>query len=175
MLNQTTQNPGYIYALANPYMPGLVKIGRTTRDPKQRAKELCGTGVPGAFDLLYAWETPDCIGDEKFIHEELSHYRLQDNREFFQVAPEQALAFIEREIELLRLADNVDRMEPPEFEFGGWESLEKEREHQEREEWCYEFTSQALLEECASWTGECMGRQAELGDAQYNQRTTEAA
>lgn len=33
---------GYIYVLINTAMEGIVKVGRTTRDVDQRAKELSG-------------------------------------------------------------------------------------------------------------------------------------
>jgi len=46
--------PGYIYALVNASMPGLVKVGRTSRDPKDRAAELSGaTGVATPFLVVY--------------------------------------------------------------------------------------------------------------------------
>ena len=39
-------DPGFVYALINPSMEGLVKVGKTKRDPKGRANELSGaTGV----------------------------------------------------------------------------------------------------------------------------------
>src|SRR6185369_11781349 len=39
--------PGFVYALINPSMTGLVKVGRTERDPTGRAHELSSaTGVP---------------------------------------------------------------------------------------------------------------------------------
>jgi hypothetical protein len=46
--------PGFIYILINPSMAGLVKIGKTTRDPEARAKELSqATGVPTPFYVAY--------------------------------------------------------------------------------------------------------------------------
>src|SRR5688572_6679317 len=46
--------PGYLYVLINPSLPGLVKIGKTNRDPEQRAAELsAATGVPTPFVLVY--------------------------------------------------------------------------------------------------------------------------
>lgn len=35
-----TNNRGYIYVLANSAMPDLVKVGKTTRTPAERAAEL---------------------------------------------------------------------------------------------------------------------------------------
>ena len=42
--------PGWVYVLTNPAMPGLVKIGLTSRNPQVRAAELTqATGVPAPF------------------------------------------------------------------------------------------------------------------------------
>ena len=43
-------NEGYIYVLINPSMEDVVKIGKTERDPKNRAAELSSvSGVPEKF------------------------------------------------------------------------------------------------------------------------------
>jgi hypothetical protein len=43
-------DPGYIYVLINQSMEGFIKVGKTARDPKERAKELSqATGVPTPF------------------------------------------------------------------------------------------------------------------------------
>lgn len=47
--------PGHIYILVNPSMEGLVKIGKTTRDPESRARELSqATGVPTPFYVAFS-------------------------------------------------------------------------------------------------------------------------
>lgn len=82
---------GYIYILSNPYMPGVVKIGRTERDPNERISELSSaTGVPAPFVLEYSVSVPDLEMAEKEIHVALSGNRVDDNREFFKVSVEQA-------------------------------------------------------------------------------------
>ena len=49
-------DPGILYALSNPYQPGLLKIGKTTRTAAERAAELSSaTGVPGRFKI--EWES----------------------------------------------------------------------------------------------------------------------
>lgn len=77
---------GYVYVLANSAMPGLVKVGRTSRSANDRAVELSGvTGLPSPFIVVYEEEFNDCIAAEKFIHAHLSKcgHRISGNREFF--------------------------------------------------------------------------------------------
>jgi hypothetical protein len=45
---------GYIYLLINSAMEGFVKIGKTTKTPEERAKELSNaTGVPTPFTVAF--------------------------------------------------------------------------------------------------------------------------
>ena len=92
---------GIVYLLTNPCMPGLVKIGKTSRkDLSIRMNELYTTGVPVAFECAYACRVPITqIGDlEKTLHAAFDPYRVNANREFFRINPEQAkviLRFVE--------------------------------------------------------------------------------
>jgi hypothetical protein len=48
-------SPGWVYTLTNPAMPRLVKIGLTTKTPKERAAELtAATGVPMPFKVRWS-------------------------------------------------------------------------------------------------------------------------
>ena len=75
---------GYIYALSNGHMPGLLKIGVTERTPEDRAKELFTTGVPSRFKVELKVRVKDPHKKEKIIHQLLEMDRLP-SREFFQV------------------------------------------------------------------------------------------
>jgi len=46
-------NPGYVYILINPSLPDLIKIGKSVRDPRKRARELSTTGVPAPFQVAF--------------------------------------------------------------------------------------------------------------------------
>lgn len=82
---------GYIYILSNPCMPGVVKIGRTERDPKERISELSSaTGVPAPFVLEYSAFVLDLEMAEKELHLVFNDARVNDNREFFHLSVEQA-------------------------------------------------------------------------------------
>jgi len=94
-------NPGYLYILVNPSMDGLVKIGKTTRDPAGRARELSSvTGIPTPFIVAYESYVSNCDEAERFVHAVLEQRfcRVADNREFFQVpVPEAVRAVIHAE------------------------------------------------------------------------------
>lgn len=88
---------GYIYVAINPSMNGLLKIGKTTRDPELRVKELSRpSGVPTPFILIYKEYFDDCNEAEKVIHSVMGNegYRVAENREFFNIPPEEALRIV---------------------------------------------------------------------------------
>lgn len=77
---------GHVYALLNSAMPGLVKIGKTEREPDDRARELSvATGIPTPFLLAYAEWFKDCSAAEAYVHALLEQggFRVAQNREFF--------------------------------------------------------------------------------------------
>lgn len=82
---------GYVYILINEYMPGIVKIGKTTRTVEQRAFELFQTGVPAPFEIAKAVLSPDCDYLEQQIHGILEKYRISNSREFFRLDPVPAM------------------------------------------------------------------------------------
>lgn len=64
-------NKGIVYVLTNSAMPGLVKIGMTTRESiNTQMKELYSTGISVPFDCVYACEVrvSDCAKIEKALH-----------------------------------------------------------------------------------------------------------
>ena len=88
---------GIVYLLTNPVMPGLVKIGMTTReDIDSRMRELYSTGVPVPFECQFACRVKktDCAKIEKALHTAFSPQRVNANREFFRIQVEQAKAIL---------------------------------------------------------------------------------
>ena len=89
---------GIVYLLTNTYMPGLVKIGMTTKkEIDQRMRELYTTGVPAPFECQFACQVKksDCAKIEKALHTAFSPSRVNPNREFFRIQVEQAKAILE--------------------------------------------------------------------------------
>lgn len=79
---------GYVYVMINPSLEGMVKIGKTTREPEERAKELSSaTGVATPFIVVYKRQFNNCHLAEKLIHTVLSDngFRVNDQREFFSI------------------------------------------------------------------------------------------
>jgi len=85
---------GYVYILSNPSMPGLVKIGKTTREPHSRAGQLYQTGVPTPFKVELALYSPDCHELERKAHTMLAGRRPSGGREFFAIEVDAAIAAV---------------------------------------------------------------------------------
>ncbi len=88
---------GYVYVLINPSMEGLVKIGKTTKDPKERAKELSSaTGVATPFIVAYYKAFSNCDEAERMIHKQLEAkgVRYNSNREFFEIETCEAVEIV---------------------------------------------------------------------------------
>lgn len=80
------RDAGFLYVLANSAMQGMVKVGKTTRSPAERAAELsAATGLPTPFIVVYEQLFEDCTEAETFVHTLLASkgFRVADNREFF--------------------------------------------------------------------------------------------
>lgn len=81
---------GFIYFAANPSMPGIFKIGKTTKHPRIRLKQLSSsTSCADAFSLVACFGSSDIAFVESCIHEELQDFRVNANREFFKCEPEE--------------------------------------------------------------------------------------
>jgi len=84
-----------VYVLSNSAMPGIVKIGKTTQaDVKTRMNQLYTTGVPVPFECVFAIEVTDCSKVESALHIAFGPSRINPNREFFKIDPEQAIAIL---------------------------------------------------------------------------------
>lgn len=117
----TGDSNGYIYALINPSLQGLIKVGKTTRHPKDRAKELSShTGVPTPYIVAYYKKVGDCNKAERYVHSQLENngFRVSENREFFNAS----------------LADVIDIMLEAETVYAPHKLVHGELEHDPYEE-----------------------------------------
>lgn len=75
---------GYVYAVTNPSIPGLIKIGRTN-DINKRLDSLYDTSVPMPFECVCVKNVSNPIAVESNIHRLLNDYRVNEKREFFKI------------------------------------------------------------------------------------------
>ena len=85
---------GWLYALATASQPGVIKIGRTTRDPVTRARELGGyAGATADYVVVAHAAVSDAVACETQAHRMLRHCRRKGT-ELFDITPARARAVI---------------------------------------------------------------------------------
>jgi hypothetical protein len=77
---------GAVYILSNSAMPGLLKIGYTTKTAEERSVELFTTGVPARFRVEFEAVVDNAPGLERLVHSALAAHRHSDDREWFSVS-----------------------------------------------------------------------------------------
>jgi hypothetical protein len=107
---------GYVYILSNSAMPGLLKIGFTTReDVRERVVELSSaTGVPSPFEVEYYCLTRRVEEVEKETHKKFASARAK-GKEFFRVDLIEAVRVVDSLVEQNITSDRfcrVTRAEP---------------------------------------------------------------
>jgi hypothetical protein len=94
-----SQQPGYVYCMSNPSMPGLLKIGMTERTPDIRLGEanMSNTWIPTSFELELAKRVINPGQKEKTLHKLLEQYteRINPRREFFRVSIDEVKVFFD--------------------------------------------------------------------------------
>ena len=95
-------NMGYVYILINKsYRYGwlqrkLLKIGQTSKNPEDRAKELSSTGVPTPFEVAYYLQSDQYEEIEKEMHRRLGVFRSNKDREFFRYPIKKAIKLLDK-------------------------------------------------------------------------------
>lgn len=84
----------FIYIASNEFMPGLIKVGKTTTNPPRRLRDLETTGVPGRFELELSLIVSNCEQSEKDAHRVLKSYRVSVKREFFKISVKDAIELV---------------------------------------------------------------------------------
>lgn len=103
---------GYVYVLSNDsYKDEVLKIGRTEKNPEDRARELSkDTGVPLPFNVKHYFQTSKHVELENYIHKKLEKQRLNGGREFFKTTLKE-ISDIVKEFEV-----NVSKTKKTSFE-----------------------------------------------------------
>lgn len=87
---------GFVYILSNAGMPGLLKIGFSTKVPTERAAELNTTGVPSPFEVEYYCLIEEPAALEAAVHRVLAPARHTGDREFFRLSLAAAIQAVEQ-------------------------------------------------------------------------------
>ncbi len=90
---------GWVYAFYSPSMPGLVKIGMTTRTPELRLEEANKGDTwrpPEKYRILCALRVRDPWAKEKETHAVFAHERI-GTREFFRLSHADVLKYFRKE------------------------------------------------------------------------------
>ena len=80
--------PGWIYVLTHPAWDGLgmVKVGRTGRNPRTRAAETTNvSGLLAPCKIACCSAVSDMAGAEQAVHRMLATHRVRKRRELFRV------------------------------------------------------------------------------------------
>ena len=79
-----------IYVLTNDALPGLIKVGMTTKNADERADTLgASAAVPENFEVARSYKFPESISYQQLLeverkaHDLLSEYRYSNRKEFF--------------------------------------------------------------------------------------------
>ena len=80
--------------MSNAAMPGLYKVGCTSRNPSERASDLYSTGVPAPFVVEYCAYIEDYAYIERIAHSNLSKYNY--SKEFFKCDLEKCIIEVKR-------------------------------------------------------------------------------
>ena len=88
---------GYIYIMVNRCLQGMVKIGYAT-NVEERRKQLSTTALPYEYEVFATYETSGKLEDKK-LHKLIDKLnpdlRVNQNREFFVMSPEDAYGLLE--------------------------------------------------------------------------------
>jgi hypothetical protein len=75
----------------------MIKVGRTLRDSRSRARELFTTGVPTPFQVAFEVFSDEYEKLEADIHQELHDFRVSCNREFFKYPLDKAITLLQKQ------------------------------------------------------------------------------
>ena len=101
---------GFVYIMTNDSMPGIIKVGMSTKVPTERAKDFEDTGLPMPYVVQYYAFFDDMRQAEKKAHNELSKYHY--NKEFFKTDVGTAINCIENlGLSFNRLYCKLDKVE----------------------------------------------------------------
>jgi len=126
-MGEQSATQGWVYAVTNKALPGLVKVGFTTRDDiNKRLREFDQAGLPYPYEVAYKVWVPEPQKLERRVHQSLTIER--ENKEWFRCSVERAQEAIDHlaptHTELLQKPGMAP--EPNPVSDSGWSGYSKE-------------------------------------------------
>lgn len=91
---------GWVYVITNKSLPGLVKIGFSSKDPSLRARQFDEAALPHPYEVVYDILVANPFQMEQTIHRYLKSAGLHEKKEWFRCSESEAIDVIRR------IADN---------------------------------------------------------------------
>ena len=90
---------GWVYVIESPSLQGMVKIGTSRRlnGPFERVRELSGSSLPEAFRINGFCFSDDAFELENNMHKYFVKQRVNPNKEFFYITPQEAIKVLKEE------------------------------------------------------------------------------
>lgn len=85
---------GWVYVITNKAMPGLHKVGFSTKDPVLRAEELGHTGAPHPYAVIYDALVENARDVEQAVHRLLNDKR--EGKEWFRCSASEAIEAVQK-------------------------------------------------------------------------------
>ena len=90
-MSDSDSSSGWLYCFQNPCMPGIYKIGMTTRTPEERLADANGTETwrpPMPYEIVFTKRVDRVREIERTVHSLLEELgmRIHPRREFFRVS-----------------------------------------------------------------------------------------
>ena len=100
-IDYRVSNPkaGWVYVIESPSLQGMVKIGTSRRlnGPFERVRELSGSSLPEAFKINGFCFSDDAFELENNMHKYFAKQRVNPNKEFFYITPQEAIKVLKKE------------------------------------------------------------------------------
>ena len=92
---------GWVYVIESPSLQGMVKIGTSRRlnGPFERVRELSGSSLPEAFKINGFCFSDDAFALENNMHKYFAKQRVNPNKEFFYITPQEAIKVLKEEFD----------------------------------------------------------------------------
>jgi hypothetical protein len=127
------EDNGYIYCFSSKSMPGIYKIGMTTRTPEERLKDANSSNTwkpPIPYNIEMSVKVSHPYVKEQSLHKLLQHYgkRIHPRREFFNISIYEVRMFF------LLLNNDIQLSGLPYIDKYDYEHIEEEENNEDIED-----------------------------------------